>query len=80
MFRSGNEPYSTGDEPYSTGDEPYSTGDECVENARLSFSHTHTHTHTVSCQRLPSRIYVEMIVIVTATYLRNGRYHIEEIQ
>ena len=53
------------------GDEHFSAGNECVEIACLSFSHTHTHTHThtASYQRLSSRIYVEMIAIVTATYL-----------
>ena len=42
-------------------------------------SATHTHTHTISYQRLSSRIYVEMIVIVTATYLQNRRYYVEEL-
>ena len=36
--------------------------------------------HTASYQRLPSRIYVEKFAIVTATYLRNGRYYVEELQ
>ena len=57
-------------------DEHFSAGDERVENARSSVSHT----HTASYQRLRNRIYVGMIAIVTATYLRNGRYHVEEIQ
>ena len=38
------------------------------------------HIHTASYQRLLSRIYAAMIAIVTATYLRNGHYHVEEIQ
>ena len=39
-----------------------------------------THTHTASYEKLPTRIYVEIIALVKATYLRNGRYHVEEIQ
>ena len=60
-------------------------------SATHTLSHTHTHActnahtrvHTASYQGLPSRIYVNMIVLataVTATYLRNGRYHVEETQ
>ena len=51
-----------------------------VLKKHLQTSATHTHTHTASYQQLPNKIYVEMIVIVTATYLRNTCYHIEEIQ
>ena len=65
------------------GDERLSVWDECVEKTRLSFSHTdntHTNTQLYSYQQLPNRFYVEMIAIVTATYLRNGCCHVEEIQ
>ena len=47
-----------------------------VLKTRSSFSHTDT--HTAIYQRLPSRIYVEMIV--TATYLGNGRCDVAGIQ
>ena len=53
-----------------------STGEACVENVRLHFSHTHSYSY----QRLSSRIYVEVIAEVTAIDLRNGYFHIEEIQ
>ena len=62
---------------FHAGDEHYSAGDERVENAIRASA---THTHTSSYQQLPSRNYVEMIAIDTATYLRNGRYHVEEVQ
>ena len=51
--------FNAGGEHFSTGDEHFSAGDEHVENARSTFSHTHTHSY----ERLPSRIYVEMIII-----------------
>ena len=49
---------------------------------RGSATHTQTHTHTASyhTQRLSNKIHVEMTAIVTPTYFRNGRYHVEEIQ
>ena len=61
---------------FHAGDEHFSAGDACVENVRSTFSHTHSYSY----QRLSSRIYVKMIAIVTASYLRNERYHVEEIQ
>ena len=54
---------------FLAGDEHFSTEDEHVENAPSSFSHTHTQLHC-SYLQLPRRIYVEMIAIVTTTYLQ----------
>ena len=68
--------FGAGDERVQAGDEHFSTGGERVENACSNVRDT----HTASYQRIPNRIYVEMIAIVTATYLGNGSYHIEEIQ
>ena len=47
------------DERVRVGDEHFNDGDERVENARSSVSDT----HTASYQRIPNRIYVEMIAI-----------------
>ena len=44
---------------FRAGDEHFSTGDKHIEPTCLSFSHTQTAT---VYQRLPSRVYVEMII------------------
>ena len=43
---------------FRAGDEHFSAGDERIEPSRLSF----VHPHAASYQRLPSRIYVEMVI------------------
>ena len=80
VLYTGDTLLTLGSSTFDVGDEHFSDRDERIENACLSFSHTHTHTHTASYQRLPSSIYVEIIALVTATYLQNGHYHIERIQ
>ena len=45
---------------FRAGDEYFSAGDTRIENARSSFSHIHA--ASLVYERLPSRIYVEIIV------------------
>ena len=65
---------------FRDGDEHFSAGDECLSHGTWNIlvlqhfraSATHLHTATCSYQRLPSRIYVEMIaILVSATYPLN---------
>ena len=60
-------------------DEHLGTGDIRVKSVYSNFTPP-PHTHTAIYQRLPSRVYVEMIAIVTAVYLLNKCCHFEEIQ
>ena len=64
-FVLGMNAFGAGDERIRGGDERFSAGDERIENARSSVGDT----QTASYQRIPNKIYVEMIAIVTATYL-----------
>ena len=68
----GTNTFGTGKEWNQAEDEQFNAGDEWIENARLSISDTHTQlpTHTVSVQRLPNRIYVDMIASHSYSHLR----------
>ena len=66
-FELGTNTFGVVDGRIHPGDEHFSPGNEHIENAHSSVSCTHT--PTASYQQLPNRIYVEMIAIVTATYL-----------